>query len=118
VKLGKFARIVGAVAGIGAITWAMRDRLVSLTLPREPEPPVFRAAPAAPQKVTTAGSEIDDLTEIVGIGPVFAGRLRVAGIMTFRQLAEAGAERAAEAAGVPASRAGSWIDDARAKAST
>ncbi len=120
-RLGRTARILGLLGGIGAVVWAMRDRFVSMPLPRQSEPPVFRAtspspAPAEHATDTEAPAAIDDLTEISGIGPVFAGRLRVAGIMTFAQLAEAGAARAAEVAQVPETRAEPWIAEARTRA--
>jgi predicted flap endonuclease-1-like 5' DNA nuclease len=64
--------------------------------------------------------EIEDVGEeleaIKGIGPAYAQRLREHGITTFDDLAAASVETVAEAAEVPASRAESWIDAAKASA--
>ncbi|RBP50949.1 30S ribosomal protein S2 [Arenicella xantha] len=49
----------------------------------EPAPVVAEAAPV--EASTTAG---DELTEINGIGPVIAGKLKEIGIATFKQIAE------------------------------
>ncbi len=115
----RLARILGVVGGVVAVVWAMRDRLISITAPREPEPPRFRVVtpPSSPGAVPPPSGS-DDLTEIVGIGPVFADRLTAAGISRFVDLARAGAERAADIAGVPVSRAESWISQAEALASS
>ncbi|MDP9495545.1 MAG: helix-hairpin-helix domain-containing protein [Actinomycetota bacterium] len=101
----KLAKIVGFLAGAAALAWAMRDRLISVATSREPEPPTFRTT--AP---TSARSGID---VIAGIGPVFAVRLRGAGIDTAAKLAAASPDRVAEAAGVSAARARSWIEQAQ-----
>jgi polyhydroxyalkanoate synthase len=50
---------------------------------------------------------------IEGIGPVFADRLSKAGLATVEDLAEASPDRVAEAAGVSAARARTWIDLAK-----
>ena len=50
------------------------------------------------------GDEADDLTRIVGIGPMYAARLREDGIDTFSQLAALDAEEIAEIVGCPVSR--------------
>lgn len=104
----RLARILGVVGGVAAVVWAMRDRLISITAPREPEPPRFRVVtpPSAPPP---AVSSPDDLTAITGIGPVFSERLAGGGILTFGDLAGAGVDRVAELAGVPASRAEDWV---------
>lgn len=54
----------------------------------------------------------DDLTVVNGIGPVFAARLRAAGIDTFGKLAETDDTRLAEIADVPVSRVEGWRDQA------
>lgn len=104
----KLARLVGIVGGVAAVLWAMRDRLISIAAPREPEPPKFRVVTSPPMKAE------DDLTEVVGIGPVFAARLSAAGITSFRAMVGAGVDRVAEAAEVPVSRAQGWISQASA----
>lgn len=103
----KVAKFLGVVGGVAAVLWAMRDRLVSIAAPKEPEPPRFRVAEPAPPA--------DDLTELSGIGPVFATRLAQAGIATFAALAAATPGRVAEVTGVPETRASDWIEQAAAR---
>lgn len=83
--------------------WAMRDRFISVATSREPEPPSFRTGPPTAVTVDT----------IDGIGPVFAERLSKEGLATVNALAEANPDRVAEAAGVSAARARTWIDLAK-----
>ncbi|NIA25237.1 MAG: hypothetical protein GWP04_06675 [Gammaproteobacteria bacterium] len=99
----RLMKVTGFLAGLGAAVWLMRDRLISLALPREPEPPTFRvdAAPAA-----------DDLTVISGVGDVFASRLRQHGITTLQALAQANPVTLAEQLDAPLSRVEGWIAEA------
>lgn len=112
----RIARILGLLGGLGAILWAMRDRLVSVALPREPQVPAFRV----PEPRTTdepeddAGQEpVTSVTNVTGIGPVYATRLAAAGINSITDLAEAAPEAVAEAAQVPVSKATSWVTAAQ-----
>ena len=101
----RMAKVIGIVGGTIALIWAMRDRFISVAASREPEPPVLRAtvpAPAAP-----------GIDTIDGIGPVFAGRLKGAGIDSVPKLASSTADTVAEAAGVSGARARTWIEQAR-----
>lgn len=100
----RLAKIVGIVAGAAALVWAMRDRFISVATSREPEPPTFR---------TGAPSVSPDIDVIDGIGPVFAVRLKSAGIDNAAKLAAASPDRVAEAASVSAARARSWIEQAK-----
>jgi predicted flap endonuclease-1-like 5' DNA nuclease len=114
----RLARVLGFVGGAAAIVWAMRDRFVSIAAPREPQPPSFRvvtdpARPPAPATASHPGP--DDLTEINGIGPVFARRLMEAGVTTFGELASATAETLAEVTGVTEARASDWVVQAGAR---
>lgn len=88
----------------------MRERFVSIAAPREPEPPTFRVV--TPPSEPPRPPEPDDLTEVNGIGPVFARRLMEGGISTFTQLAQADVARVTELTGVPESRATDWIEQA------
>ncbi|MGF1667608.1 MAG: helix-hairpin-helix domain-containing protein [Acidimicrobiia bacterium] len=108
----KVARLLGLLGGVAAVAWAMRDRFVSIASPREPEPPTFRVVtpPSAPP--TPRASDPDDLTEVNGIGPVFARRLMEAGISTYAELARATPGRVAEVAGIPEARVTDWIEQA------
>lgn len=102
--LKKLAKMIGLVAGVAAVVWAMRDRFVSVTTSREPEPPVFRTPS------TTKTSKVD---VVDGIGPVFAKRLTDAGIADLLTLSEASPDSVAEAAGVSSARARAWIEQAQ-----
>jgi large subunit ribosomal protein L21 len=104
----KIARLLGVFGGIAAVAWAMRDRFVSIAAPREPEAPTFR--------VITNPSPPADLTQVVGIGPVFARRLMESGITTFAELAAAPPGRIADATGVPEARVSDWIEQASSMA--
>ena len=101
----KIAKILGIAAGAAAVMWAMRDRFISVAVSREPDPPTFRAVKPKPP-----GAPVDSVD---GIGPVFASRLSDAGVRTVDDLAAASPDRVAEAAGVSAARAKSWIEQAK-----
>ena len=101
----KFVKLVGFVGAAAAVFWAMRERFISVAVSREPEPPSFRATrPAEPST---------DIDAVDGIGPVFASRLRAAGLETVSHLAAASLDTVAESAGVSAARARSWIEQAQ-----
>ena len=106
-RLGKYARIVGLAGGMGAIAWAMRDRMVSLGIPREPDRPVFRTPP-------TSAVAADDLTQIHGVGPVFARRLADQGIRTFHDISISTDEELAALLEIGKSRVSGWRDQAKA----
>lgn len=110
-KLSKIARWIGIVGGVGAAVWAARDRFISLTLPREPEPPRFRSTPDSSES-DSAVDRRDDLTEIAGIGPVFAERLANRSIVSWKSLAEQAPAEVAEITGASESRAAGWIAEA------
>ena len=70
--------------------------------------------PAEIVKAPAAAIEApDDLQEVHGIGPVFAERLRGAGIDTFSGLAATGAAKLAQVLGVSIGRAESILAEAR-----
>jgi predicted flap endonuclease-1-like 5' DNA nuclease len=95
----RVAKVIGLIGGAFAVIWAMRDRFISVATSREPVPPAFRSAGASPP-----------VTDIDGIGPVFAQRLTNAGIADIDTLAKASPDQVAEAASVSAARARSWIE--------
>lgn len=124
----RFVKVLGIIGAIGAIVWAMRDRFISLTVPKEPEPPAFRNPPPPPAGTSAAEApppqnsadvspteigEPDDLTAVKGIGPVFAERLSASGITTFAELAETSEERLAEVLGSRLGNVGAILEDAR-----
>ena len=98
-------RVGGVVIGLGAAVWALRDKL--LPAPEIPDgpPPRFRTVPTSPVVA-------DDLTEVKGVGPVYAQRLVDAGITSFVMLANADVAAVAGAANVSESQAASWIGQA------
>jgi predicted flap endonuclease-1-like 5' DNA nuclease len=98
----KLAKALALVAGLGAIAWAMRDRFVSIATSREPERPTFRTHPESPP-----------VEAIDGIGPVFAQRLKSAGIGDVERLVAASPDSVSEAAGVSVARARTWIEKAQ-----
>jgi Helix-hairpin-helix domain len=108
------ARLLGLLAGIAALVWAMRDRFISLVVPREPEPPTFRVAPPPPAAPTGTEPGNEDLTVIAGIGPVYQSRLHSAGFGTVAAVAEASPDELASAAQVPVGRATEWVRKAAA----
>lgn len=99
----------------------MRDRLVSVAIPREPQPPAFRVPGPDPaettremeEEVTETASSPQSVTDVSGIGPVYATRLEAAGVATLSDLANGDPEEVAAAAEVPVGRAQSWIESAR-----
>jgi predicted flap endonuclease-1-like 5' DNA nuclease len=104
--LKQVLRIGGVVVGLGAAVWALRDKLLPAPgIPDEP-PPRFRTN--APGPAVAA----DDLTQVKGIGPVYAERLVDAGITTFAELADADVAAVAGAARVSESVAESWLEQA------
>jgi len=66
------------------------------------------------EDVDPAGAEGSDLEELDGIGPTRADRLREAGVVTIRELAETDPEPLAETAGAPVAQAREWVEGARA----
>jgi hypothetical protein len=108
----KVFRFFGVLAGLGTVIWVMRDRFISLALPREPEPPTFRVAPHPPHPAEEQLAPVDDLTIIKGVGPVYAARLEDAGITSLAGLSTADAEALASVVDVPVGRVGDWIEEA------
>lgn len=91
----------------------MRDRLISVAVSREPQPPAFRVPEPRPEP-SEPETATPTITEVKGIGPVYATRLAAAGFNSVADLALADPERLADAAQVPVARANGWVDAARA----
>jgi predicted flap endonuclease-1-like 5' DNA nuclease len=100
-----FLRVAGVVVGLGAAAWALRDRLLPAPAIPEGPPPQFRTSPPAT-------AEPQDLTEVKGIGPVYAERLVAAGYDSFATLVAAGADAVGDAAGVSSETATKWVKSA------
>lgn len=98
-------RFFSFVGGVGAVVWLLRDRLVSVTTSREPEPPRF-----APEPPSGSPVEQDDLTQIKGIGPTYTDRLNALGITTFGHLASSDAADLGSRINVSESRVAIWIE--------
>jgi predicted flap endonuclease-1-like 5' DNA nuclease len=108
----RFTRIFGILSGIGAVVWLVRDRLISLTAQREPEPPQFRAAPAAPGGSEPSATTTDDLKLVKGIGPVYERGLHAVGVESFSDLADVDADAIADQLGVSTSQVDDWRSQA------
>lgn len=100
---------LGVGAGVAAIAWMLKDRLVRPTPLPDEAPPTFRVSPPP----TAVRPDADDLALIRGIGPVFKARLAAAGVSRFDELGRLDPERIAEIAGVPVGRAAEWVEQAR-----
>jgi predicted flap endonuclease-1-like 5' DNA nuclease len=108
-KIGGY--LVGIGAGAAALVWLIKDRLLgpeSVPVTAE-DAPAFRVAPGPPSAVNT---EVDDLSQITGIGPVYRARLEQAGISSFAALAAATTQEIATAAEVADERADDWRSQA------
>ena len=112
--MNKLAKVLGIAGGVAAVIWAIRDRFITVTAPREPEPPTFRVVtPPLRTPAPPAGADgSDDLTAIKGGGPVTAGRLREAGIGTVEALVGADPDALAAATGLAADRIRTWQETA------
>jgi predicted flap endonuclease-1-like 5' DNA nuclease len=114
----RLIRALGIVAGAAAVVYLMRDKLVRI--PAEPEPPPhFKGTSpngeTADARTAAAAALADDLTEITGIGPAYAGRLRATGIESFAQLAEADPQETANAIDVSEEQVANWVEQARTR---
>lgn len=104
-----FVRTATTVAGVAFLFWLLRDRLVHLTPKRTAFVSPLRPAPA--DRVPPRA----DITEVEGIGPVYAERLATAGIEGLAGLAGADPMTVAEAAGIPHERAEAWVAEAASR---
>ncbi len=122
-------------AGLGLVVWLTRNRLLAPAPVDIGPAPHFRTGsrPAAPSPDhgrangdpsdtdTHTGSGEgrddvagpDDLTEIVGIGPVYRDRLHRAGITGFADLAAADAAGIAGRVGTGEAAVADWVEQAR-----
>ncbi len=106
-KLFRFAVLIAAAA---TIVWLTRENLLPRPRVTDDPRPHFRSSPPPPP-----AQDPDDLTEIKGIGSVYAARLTDEGIQTFGNLADADPATVAESAGTSEDIADGWIAQARAK---
>jgi len=137
VNVKKLVRTTMLIGVWAAVSWVLREKLLPLPRPEKgpipqfrtgagpsPSPPAAAAATpgatptatptAAPATAPVAGPHHpDDLADIVGIGPVFRGRLADTGITTFASLAATDAAVVAAAIGVTEQMVAGWIAQAR-----
>lgn len=115
----KLIRVLGVIAGVAAVVWLTRDRLLPTPKVSSEQPPPFRhhepssaveetSTPAAPEPAAAP----DDLTVIKGIGPVRSGHLSEEGITTFADLAAADPKSLAEQFDVAETAAADWVSEA------
>lgn len=87
--------------------------------PQEAEPPEPAPADAPAAGTEEAGEVQDDLTRILGIGPVYRRRLVDAGIRTYEQLAQTSPDRLREIVSIGGRRnvdTAHWVEQAAALA--
>jgi predicted flap endonuclease-1-like 5' DNA nuclease len=105
-KLFQFALLLGAVS---VVVWLTREKLLPTPHVSHEHPPHYRSTPPPPPIA------VDDLTEVKGIGPIYAAGLGKMGITTFRALSEADPQAVAAALKVASNRAAGWITQARTR---
>ncbi len=106
----RLLKIFAFLGGIGAVGWLFRNRVVAVTMNREPEAP--RPAPEPASAAVYEG----DLTSIEGIGNADALLLETAGAGTAALLVEADAAELAAKTGIPEAHLADWIKSAAAPA--
>jgi hypothetical protein len=112
--VNRLTKVIGITGAVAAVVWLLRDRIITVGLERDEEPPRFRTASpgSSPPEESQPSMPV---TDISGIGPTYAARLEKAGIADARSLAASEAETVAAAASVSKDRASQWIDEARAR---
>ena len=112
----KFFKLITLVAFVAGITWVLRDQLLPGPEAPTSHPPAFRnptSLAEKPQAVPTgAGTAVDDLTEVNGIGPVYAKKLSELGVTSFGALAAADAADLAARSEIARDRIADWINKA------
>lgn len=104
----RLLKIFAFLGGLGAAGWLLRNRVVAVTMNREPEAPRPVPEPAS------AADPKGDLTAIEGIGKADALLLEAAGAATAAELAEADAAELAAETGIPEAHLSGWIEAAAA----
>ncbi|MBA2338152.1 MAG: hypothetical protein H0V96_10430 [Acidimicrobiia bacterium] len=125
-------RTVGTLGVVAVTGYLLRNRLLPPPV-LEPAPARIHGSPASPERAATATTApakpaaaeapqravdtphqaADDLTIIVGIGPVLSSRLNDNGITTFAALTAADPERVGTAVGARPEAVADWIEQAR-----
>ncbi|MCP3974094.1 MAG: hypothetical protein GY720_06330 [bacterium] len=114
----KFFKLITLVALVVGITWVLRDQLLPGPETPTSHPPAFRDPPSSPQQSPQApptaepSIDTDDLTEVNGIGPVYAKKLAELGLSSFRELAASDADDLATRSEIARDRIADWIEKA------
>ena len=111
----RLLKVFAFLGSLGVAGWLLRNRVVAVTMNREPETP--RPAPE-PAPDDPAASPQGDLTSIQGIGSSDALLLESAGVVTAAQLAEADAAALAARTGIAETHLENWIELAGALSPT
>lgn len=104
----RLLRVFAFLGSVGVIGWLVRNRVVAVTMNREPQKPE-----PAPEPLANVGTE-DSLTRIDGIGPAEAETLGAAGVATAADLAKADAADLAARTGVDQALLNKWMEQAAA----
>lgn len=104
--IGKLFRLAVLAVLAAAIVWLTREHLLPTPHVSHEPAPHYRSTPPPPQQ------DPDDLTDVKGIGPVYAAKLADMGIKSFRGLSEMNPQTLAEALGTSPQTAADWIAQA------
>ncbi len=104
----RLLKVFAFLGGLGALGWLMRNRVVSVTMNREPQTPEPAPEPTVDQQASS------DLVTIDGLSDAHAAQLSTAGVATISQLAEADLPALSKATGIPEEQIAAWIKSAEA----
>lgn len=110
--------VKAALAGIGlsAAAWALRERFVRIPPPPDVEHPPFRTGAieaAAPTATPTPTASSDDLTNINGVGPVYARRLVESGIASFSEFFKTSSDVLTDVTGASNDKVEQWLSQSK-----
>ena len=108
----KLVKTALAGLGISVAAWALRDRLVRIPPPPDVEHPPFRAGNTESSNaadLTPTNSAPDDLTNINGVGPVYARRLIESGVASFSEFFKTSSELLGEVTGASNDKVEHWL---------
>lgn len=109
----KILKVISVGAGIAVATWALRDRLVRIPEPVDTKHPQFRTGHTpAHDAGADDGADIDDLTSIRGVGPVYARRLVESGIASFSEFFKTASGSLEEITGASSDKVNNWLEQA------
>lgn len=116
--MNRVTKVIGITGAVAAVVWLLRDRIITVGADRDMEPPRFRTGGNrdmdSSSTVPSAAPPIP-ITDVTGIGPTYADRLREAGFGDAAALAAGDRDEIAAAASVSTDRAQQWIDEAKTR---